>query len=527
MKRFIQIILVIIIPEIVIFTIIGTVNPDKVLMPFDNKAIQRVQKDSLPADHSKFVELQKEFKNGQEVTEACIRCHTERGKEFMRTEHWKWMKKDTTITGKEVVLGKENVPNNFCIGVNSNEKLCSKCHAGYGYGDKHFDFTDQKNIDCLACHDNTGTYKKSKGGAPAPSVDLAVVAQHVGYPSRKTCGSCHYKGGGGNNVKHGDLEVALNSCTRDIDVHMAKDETNMECTECHKTHNHKITGNVYTVSTSNENRSSCTQCHTTTPHKSKILNAHFEQIACQTCHIPTYAKVNPTKMYWDWSTAGQFKGGKPYDEEEELSPDSIKEYSSKHGTAIFVKNVVPEYVWFNGNTKIHMFRDKITESPLVLNKLIGSYEDNIHPKDYNHPSKIYPVKVMRGKQIYDYNYKTLIQPKTVGPKGSGAYWADFDWNASAKAGMEYLGYPYSGKYGFVKTESYWLLNHMVAPKEEALKCESCHSRNSRLAGLTDFYLPGRDKNTAIEIGGIIFLILVILGVGGHTVLRIVSKKQKY
>jgi hypothetical protein len=132
---------------------------------------------------------------------------------------------------------------------------------------------------------------------------------------------------------------------------------------------------------------------------------------------------------------------------------------------------------------------------------------------------------MRGKQIYDYNYKTLIQPHTVGPKGSGAYWSDFDWDASARTGMAYLGLPYSGKYDFVKTESYWLLNHMVSPKEDALKCESCHSRNSRLANLTSFYLPGRDKNSAVEIGGILFLILVVLGVGGHSVLRVLSKKN--
>ena len=524
MKRLIQVILVIIIPEIVIFSIIWKYNPDKVIMPFDNSKIQRVIREKMPADHSKFKELNREFASGQEVTEACIACHTERGKEFMETEHWKWMKSDTTTSGKEIEIGKENIPNNFCIGVNSNEKLCSKCHAGYGYGDKHFDFTDQKNIDCLSCHDNTGTYKKSKEGNPAQSVNLTVVAKHVGFPKRENCGNCHYKGGGGNNVKHGDLEVALNNCTRDVDVHMAKSSNNMECTECHKTHNHKISGNVYTLSTSNKSRSSCTQCHTSTPHDSKILNQHFAQVACQTCHIPTYAKVNPTKMDWDWSTAGELRDGEPYHEETEIDSNNYIEYGSKHGSAKFSRNVTPDYVWFNGNSELHRFEDKITESPLVLNKLIGSYEDNIHPEDIVHPSKIYPVKIMTGKQIYDYNYKTLIQPHTVGPKGSGAYWADFDWDASARTGMEYLGKPYSGKYAFVSTESYWLLNHMVSPKEKALKCESCHSHQSRLAKLKGFYLPGRDKNAAIEISGVVFLILIVLGVAGHSTLRILSKK---
>ena len=76
--------MVIVIPEIIIFSIIGSYNPDKVLMPFDNTKIQRVVKDSLPADHAKFAELQKDFKTGQEVTEACIKCHTERGKELCK-----------------------------------------------------------------------------------------------------------------------------------------------------------------------------------------------------------------------------------------------------------------------------------------------------------------------------------------------------------------------------------------------------------------------------------------------------------
>ncbi len=528
MKRLIQVILVIVIPEIIIFTLIGTINPDKIIMPFDNSKIQRVQHDSLPADHKTFASLQKDFKSGQEVTAACLKCHTNRGKEFMHNEHWKWLKTDTTVNGNVVVLGKENVPNNFCIGINSNEHHCSECHAGYGYGNKDFDFHDQNNIDCLVCHDNTKTYKKGEDGEPASSVDLSYVAQRVGYPTRENCLECHGKGGGGNNVKHGDLEMAQVSCTRDVDVHMAnkkKGDLNMECTACHKTHNHHISGDLYTLSTSNNNSMGCTQCHTEAPHKSKLLNQHFQQVACQTCHIPTYAKVNPTKVDWDWSTAGQFDHGQPYREIDSLSPDSFSKYSTGHGTAIMAKHLTPDYVWFNGNAKIHMFTDKITESPMVFNKLIGSYEDNINPKDLNHPSKIYPVKIMHGKQIYDYNYKTLIQPHTVGPKGSGAYWSDFDWNASARTGMAYLGLPYSGKYAFVKTESYWLLNHMVSPKEDALKCESCHSHHSRLAKLTGFYLPGRDKNSAIEIGGVLFLILVILGVGGHTTLRILSKKQ--
>ncbi|MCD6333661.1 MAG: hypothetical protein J7L89_10365 [Bacteroidales bacterium] len=78
------------------------------------------------------------------------------------------------------------------------------CHAGYGYGDKNFDFHRPTHIDCLVCHDQTGSYKKLKpgpepltgSGYPQPSVDLTRVAQHVGLPQKSNCGACHFTGGG-------------------------------------------------------------------------------------------------------------------------------------------------------------------------------------------------------------------------------------------------------------------------------------------------------------------------------------------
>jgi len=303
---------------------------------------------------------------------------------------------------------------------------------------------------------------------------------------------------------------------------MAAQGKNMDCTACHKTKNHLINGQLYMVSSSNSNRTTCVQCHTDKPHKSKILNDHFEMVSCQTCHIPAYAKVNPTKIYWDWSTAGRLKNGKPYVEESE---DKLHEYDSKHGDAVWAANIRPEYVWFNGTAGHHLIEDRIDSVPLDLNKLYGSYADNIRPENPRNVSKIWPVKIMRGKQIYDTINKTLIQPKLVGKKGSGAFWSDFDWQTSAKAGMKYLGLPYSGSYGFVETRSYWPLNHMVSPAGKALQCTDCHSREGRLKNLTGFYLPGRDHNRLIDRSGVIFLLLVTIGVFIHGFLRIISNKR--
>jgi octaheme c-type cytochrome (tetrathionate reductase family) len=525
MKKFIQVFLVIIIPEIVIFSLIWFINPDRVPMPFDINEIKVTELEKMPADHSSFDELNKEFTSGQEVTAACLGCHIGRGQEFMRSAHWNWMKKDTLTNGEVVSLGKNNVPNNFCIGVNSNMSYCSKCHTGYGWTNKDFDFKDPKNIDCLACHDNTKTYKKTNGGYPDKKVNLKMVAQKVGHPTKETCGHCHYSGAGFNNGKHGDLEKKLNNCNRDFDVHMNAKGKDMTCTKCHITMNHEISGNMYTTSTSNNGRATCTECHTSTPHKSKVLNKHFNQIACQTCHIPTYAKDAHTFVWWDWSNAAKLVNGEPYSDEKAITPDSVVLNDSKHGQQIWVRNLKPEYVWFNGNTDIVMFDTKITESPLILNKLHGSYADNITPSDPNNPSKIYPVKIMRGKQPYDVKNKTLIQVNTVGEPGSGALWADWNWDKAIKNGMAEIGMPYSGSYDFIETESYWPINHMVSPAEQSLKCEDCHSKKSVLGDLDSIYIPGRDRNQLIEAGGLILIIVSFLGVIGHAILRARSKKK--
>ena len=42
------------------------------------------------ADHSKFKELKGPFKTGEEVTKACLSCHTEASKQVMNTRHWTW-----------------------------------------------------------------------------------------------------------------------------------------------------------------------------------------------------------------------------------------------------------------------------------------------------------------------------------------------------------------------------------------------------------------------------------------------------
>ncbi|MBV5265261.1 hypothetical protein [Pinisolibacter aquiterrae] len=107
------------------------------------------------ADHTEFKILEGPFADGSEVTKACLTCHPEAGAHVMKSIHWTW---DYTNPKTGQTLGKKNVINNFCTNAKGNEGMCAQCHAGYGWKDDGFDFTDQSKIDCLVCHDRTATY---------------------------------------------------------------------------------------------------------------------------------------------------------------------------------------------------------------------------------------------------------------------------------------------------------------------------------------------------------------------------------
>jgi octaheme c-type cytochrome (tetrathionate reductase family) len=479
-------------------------------------------------DHSQFEILQQDFESPHDVTQACISCHTGRDNEVMATAHWKW-EREVEIPGRgQVTIGKKNLINNFCTGATGNNGSCMRCHIGYGWADKSFDFEDPRNIDCLVCHDQTQTYYKQKGQAGMPATeetanayysvpDYDYVAQNVGLPKKHNCGICHFYGGGGNNVKHGDLEEALLSCSFEVDVHMASDSLNMACIDCHRTERHNISGKLYSVSASNTNRVTCEQCHTSSPHMDKIIDEHTYKVACQTCHIPEYAKVNATKMWWDWSTAGKLdEMGLPYAEPD---ADGNHNYTSIKGNFVWDDHVIPEYYWFNGIADHYLNTDTISEVPVKIIDLYGEYND---PE-----SKIWPVKVHRGRQIYDTVNNTLVHLKLFAPEqGMGSFWKDFDWDTAAYLGMKYNDRPYSGKWGFIESEAPWPINHMVSPKEKTLSCTECHSRDGRLAGLNDFYLPGRDYSNLVEKGGIGIILLSIVGVVGHGIVRVISCFRK-
>ncbi len=430
------------------------------------------------------------FTTPQEVTEECLLCHEETGDEILQSRHWNWLGSNISDTAAAVVTrGKQNLINNFCIAVPSNWPRCTSCHISYGWKDERFDFNSPENIDCLVCHDQTGTYFKSPTGAgmPEAGVDLLKVAQSVGKPTRINCGYCHFDGGGGTGVKHGDMDNSLYHPTEEVDFHMGALE--FECTDCHETKNHQIAGGSHGSMASGENLISCENCHDAAPHQKELLNEHYKSVACETCHIPTYARKEPTKIWWDWSKTGE-------DRQEEKDEFGKEKYDKKKGEFIWAKNVVPEYFWYNGKAEYYTIGEKITSAKLVkLNILNGSISD---PE-----SKISPFKVMRGKQPFDPVNKYLIVPHLYGEKG---YWNTFDWVSASEIGMKEVELEFSGQVDFIETEMYWPINHMVMNADNALKCTSCHGKggehrlNWKALGYPDDPIKkgGREKNKLIK-----------------------------
>ena len=174
-----------------------------------------------------------------EGTESCLMCHQETAESMLGMGHFRWQGKVENIVGqKGQDVGKNQLLNNFCIAVPTNEPRCTQCHTGYGYADKNYNFNDPANIDCLVCHDQSGTYAKAPktAGLPEPGVDLNAVARSIalgGNPTIDNCIDCHAKAGGGDNVKHGDIAMNLANTTREYDVHMGTDGADLDCVACH------------------------------------------------------------------------------------------------------------------------------------------------------------------------------------------------------------------------------------------------------------------------------------------------------
>jgi octaheme c-type cytochrome (tetrathionate reductase family) len=412
-------------------------------------------------DHSTLVSF-KDKPSPQEVTRTCLGCHPKVGQDLLNTAHWNWKGYSPTLKGYEhrIDISLTLMVNNACIAIGPNLQECASCHIGYGWVDSSYDFSNPSNIDCLVCHDTTGSYRKDigKGGLPDPALDLALIAQKVGRPSRSTCGSCHFASGGAPYTRHGDLEPILADPPAGFDMHMGS--LKMRCQDCHSTAEHRISG-MSMGAPAVEGRVNCEKCHGSTPHGvagmlSRHLDDHIRAVACETCHIPSIAHASPTLLRRDYSKAGQ-------DRVVTLDRYGMPQYDKRFGALTWGKDLVPVYLWYDGTRNASLAGDKIDPSTTVLlNTPVGEKP--------NPAARIFPFQAHEAVQPYDKENNILAMPKLLGD-----FWNTFDWSKAIADGMKQIGLPYSGKYGFVETKMYSSIHHEVVPAKMALGCADCHS----------------------------------------------------
>ncbi len=153
------------------------------------------------------------------------------------------------------------------------------------------------------------------------------------------------------------------------------------------------------------------------------------------------------------------------------------------------------------------------ETGVKINSFGGSPDDG--------KSRIWPFKVFKGVQPYDAGADILAVPHLFG-KDPDAYWKSYDWNRALSAGMQSVGYSYSGELGFIESEMSWPITHMVASKDGAVACDGCHARKGRLAKVAGIYMPGRDSLKPVDLAGWALVSLVLAGVLIHGVVRVLS-----
>lgn len=292
------------------------------------------------------------------------------------------------------------------------------------------------------------------------TMDQAVQTVHK--PERINCLQCHAKAGGGDNNKRGDIALAHSGTTdRNFDVHMSTTGANLACQKCHTTEGHKIAGRGSDLRQTDLDvpmNCSTSECHpnklSSTGHVTADVNRHVNKIACQTCHIGSYARNasdtvadESTEIRRDWTTPEWNATAKRW--EPKITRGS---------------NIIPVYRFWNRFSYAYNLGEIATLDPVT-----GAYPTSRPVGGINDPqSKLYPFKYKRSNYPLATNLSKLI------PMDTAVYWATGDWIAATKKGLLNMGLSETEPYTMVETDTYQLITHEVQPASQALTCNACH-----------------------------------------------------
>jgi len=384
---------------------------------------------------------------------TCLECHTQEVHQFSISNHYLWE-------------GKFGVINDFCGYPDINfgpSKLtnvsgtlldggCATCHAGMG---ERPSVDNPLNGDCLTCH--AEEYRRTEvlvGSVWRFVPDRANMPATItiqAEPSRFSCLTCHAYAGGGCNNKRGDMSDALVNPTPDIDVHMGN---GMLCTDCHLTQDHQIAGRGVDLRIDEGiAMRPCTDCHTPDTDHTPEVQQHLARVACQTCHIPTFARSVSTDMFRDYRAA-------------EVNDRGLYEPVIIRGS-----NVIPAYAFWNGGSGFYNFGDPAAPGQALAWPL-GDITDGM----------LYPFKLHTAMLPQDPVTGALI------PAKAGIVFQTGNMDLAIRTGALEAGFNLTQGYTFLETTRWMSISHEMPPAAQVLQCAACHEATDRV----DFSALGYD-----------------------------------
>ena len=430
--------------------------------------------------------------------ETCVACHQEEAQQVHSSVHYQQTGLTPNVTNISDTAGKsQDAFNTYCGSIRTSPFFtCAGCHVGNGLPPSPEQSAEQlNNVDCLMCHQDN----YARIGAP-PYEDVEVIGQN-GQPTtnsipiaetfrfmpdestmtitpleaartvhpttRKTCLRCHAGASGSDGGKRGDLSSVTVDPPASSDIHMSSHGEDIVCAECHNAGNHRVFGRGLDLRPNDvPDRLTCARCHSDRPHEDfdptqgDSLDRHATRVACQTCHIPTFAKDISTEMVRDWTephfSAGACGGRGGW------VPGEVRE-----------SDVVPSYQWFDGTSQVYVLGQIPTENENG-EKAFGVPNGAVDTAD----AKIYPMKE---------HLSVAAQHDATGlmiPHSTYTFFTQNSFDEAVRVGMEQEGL--EGSYTLVDVHTYQTINHGVEDDGNALECGECHeSMSSAVAARLD------------------------------------------
>ncbi len=402
----------------------------------------------------------------------CLGCHAEEANETLNATHYRWLgNAPDMVNGVGEQQGKlNNAVNSYCVHILGNWPVCGSCHAGRGLRPDD-PSAEQSNVDCLVCHSVEYATARTRliDGSMGVINPTDTMVRGVGRPTRANCLKCHALAGGGDGVKRGDLSRTLvNNSDAQFDVHMNTSGPNLQCQRCHAFQRHRVIGKGSDIRpTDDPHRGAevaCTTCHAEmaeSGHDRSPINSHIARVACQSCHIPTYAKV-ATEIHRNWLTHHDGTDATTCTAE---APCPGHPYTEKSST------LIPQYRWWNRKSDNMLLYDDASRS---YNSVRGTYPTSRPMGDVT-DGKLHPFKYKTARQpMMVANHRLIAIDTSVYLTGNG------NVDEAVGSGLENMGYNANEPYEWVTTETFQLINHGVEPSGNALDCNACHDNTSRM-----------------------------------------------